>query len=993
MKTNTKIWRKGCWITTLFLSFATASLSAQDIEVSYPYSVFTIEDGLTQMQIRDIYIDSTGYVWIATQGGLNGYDGSEFHRYDNLGEVSEDYITQIFKGKGKVLGSAASGLFAYDGNSSDVFRPTLNDVHPQMGLLFEDPLAQIWVGAQGRFFILKEEKLVPAGEVYPMLENIDIKHAWGSPDWNRIFLLDHQNSFYSFDPEDNKLSEDSSTLNSSDLVKLTILGRTYKTNSIFITQMQGEAPKAIYTIVEDKLTLVAIRDHSTGKMVAKSPFAPIGYDAREGNKSVMYFLEGSTYEPANWLNIPHIRFCVNGEYKTYIGTDSGLYVVYRNGLRNFRISDCDYPWSVVPVDTDVLLAGCYSSGVHAFSAGGDYINHYDFASPKMDAVFDAQILSNYLHENSITALGSIRGFYFLKDGKAALENFYLDNAVEAFGYDKLNEKFFAGGNKVYTIDTKMSSVEDSLEIPQELLFDTGITDIESLDGHNLWVATNFGIFYKDQRTGKEKIFQNTLENLPCQGAISFAKAENGSLWVGATCGLLRYESEKDIFIKILPDLINTRVNQIQQIPGKQLACVTNNELFILDVSIEPPIVKNVFGSNNGLYLLEPAENGISISGDRFLWMASSTGIQRLDLEQLPHSNKAPEIKIISIGNELVKVQHRDKEKIELKEKSALFRISLTDHSGKNWLLRYALNNGSHSPWQSSREILVSGLKHGTNQLKLQALWTGSPSTPLIEKDYYLDNFIPFWQRKSTSRIIFASIFLIIVFFVSRDFQRRRKLNQLTTKLYFNRLRTIQAYLNPHFLFNALTSLQDYILQNDRKEGSKMVVSLSRILRRVLDFGNSDKQSSKQKVSFVRLSQEINFLNDYIFLENKQQNFPFQFDIEVDPEIVASDPMIPPLLIQPFVENAIKHAFKSNDQDKQIKVQINKSGQDLHIVIKDNGQGLTNSDKASKKSTSLGIKLARERMDILNKLGFANNIIIKDSASGGVTIEIITTVIT
>jgi hypothetical protein len=977
----------------MFLSFAITSLSAQGIEISYPYSVFTIEDGLTQMQIRDIYIDSTGYVWIATQGGLNGYDGSNFHSYTNLGSVSEDYITRIFRGKDKIMGSAASGLFTYDGITSEVFRPKINDIYPQMGLLFEDSKAHIWVEVGGRFFILKEEELFPAGKVYPMFANIDIKYAWSSPSWSRIFLLDHQNRFYRFDPITDNVSVDSVTFNTTDIVKLPILGRTHKPSSIFFTKMEGEVPRSIYTIVDERLTLVAIHDHSTGKMVANSSFAPIGYDVREGNKSVMYFLQGSVYEPAHWLNIPHIRFCVNGEYKTYIGTDSGLYVVYRNGLRNFRISDCNYPWSVVPFDNDVLLAGCYSSGVHAFTSRGEYRNHYDFASPKMDAVFDAQILSNYLHENSITAFGSIRGFYFLREGKEVLENFYLDNAVEAFGYDKLNQKFIVGGNKVYIIDKKMSSILDSIEIPQELLFDTGITDIESIDGQNLWVATNFGIFYKDQRTGKEKIFQNALNNLPCQGAISFAKNEKESLWVGATCGLLRYESKKDVFIKILPDLINTRVNQIQQIPGEQLACVTNNELFILDVSTEPPTVKNVFGSNNGLYLLEPAENGISISNNRYLWMASSTGIQRLDLEQLPHSDNSPELKIISIGNELVKVQHLDRDKIKLKEKTALLKVSLTDHSGKNWLLRYALNNGSHSPWQSSREILVSGLKHGTNQLKLQALWTGSPLTPLIEKDYYLDNFIPFWQRRSTSRIIFASIFLIIAFFVSRDIRRRRKLNQLTTNLYFNRLRTIQAYLNPHFLFNALTSLQDYILQNDRKEGSKMVVSLSRILRRVLDFGNSDREDSKQNISLVHLSQEISFLNDYIFLENKQQNFPFQFEIEVDPEIIASDPMIPPLLIQPFVENAIKHAFKSNDQDKQIKVQINRSGQDLHIVIKDNGQGLKHSDKASKKSTSLGIKLARERMEILNKLGFANNINIKDSASGGVTIEIITTVIT
>lgn len=975
----------------LFTGIGRAVLHGQDVEISYPYSVFTIEDGLTQMQIRDIYIDSTGYVWIATQGGLNGYDGTSFHTYPNLGRVSEDYITRVFRGRDKIFGSAASGLFAYDGKSAEVWQPSINDVHPPMGLLFEDPKSHVWVEAQARFYILSEGELISVGDVYPELANLSIKHAWGAPHWNRVFLMDQGNRFYSYDPSSSQVTVDSTTFASSDLVKLTILGRTYKTSSISIAKMNGEIPLSIYAIMEERLDLVASRDEKTGNMIARNENAPIGYDAREGNQSTMYFRQDSIYLPAPWLHISHIRFCVDGDHKTYIGTDSGLYVVYLNGLQNIKIRNCEYPWSVVPMGKEVVLSGCYRTGGHAFKTSGQYIQTYDFASPKMDAIFDAQILSNYARGNNTTIFGSIRGFYFLKEGAAQLENFYLDKAVEAFYYAPITRQFIVASDKLYIIDPALTTILDSIDIPDRLLNNTGITDIEKWGEQSFWVSTNFGLCFIDRMHHQEKVFQGIAGTLPCQGAVSLVRDGQNRLWAGATCGLLRYEEGYDQFIKILPDLINNRVNQVQLLPGQRLACVANNELFILDISLPDPLVLMVFSSKNGLHLLEPAENGIAISGERYVWMASATGVQRLDLGKQLLTNGRPSLKVIDIAGNLIQINHLKDDSIILKGQSALFKLSLIDHSGKNWKYQYAKNDGSFSPWQESTEILVSGLHHGKNNLVFRAKWMGASATEVVETSSQLTVFIPFWQRITTLWGMAIVIFSGIIFFIWREVHRRRQLTLLTSKLYLNRLKTIQAYLNPHFLFNALTSIQDYILHKDRKEGSKMVVSLSRILRQVLDFGNSKMEIQNQNISLVRLSQEISFLKDYLYLENKQQTIPFTSDIVIDPMVLESDPMIPPLLIQPFFENAIKHAFREKDTDKQINLKIHKKENTLYVLITDNGKGISVASSHTN-GTSLGIKLARERMDILNKLGFPNDIKIRDVKPGGTAVEITITLL-
>jgi LytS/YehU family sensor histidine kinase len=227
----------------------------------------------------------------------------------------------------------------------------------------------------------------------------------------------------------------------------------------------------------------------------------------------------------------------------------------------------------------------------------------------------------------------------------------------------------------------------------------------------------------------------------------------------------------------------------------------------------------------------------------------------------------------------------------------------------------------------------------------------------------LNTHLPFFNRTSTQRGLFGlSIVLIglIIAGIIRSQQSARRENKLRSDLYRNRLRTIQAYLNPHFLFNTLTSIQDHILQQDARAGNDMIVRLSRVFRKVFDVGRYDEHN----IPMTRLSEEIALIKDIVYLNNKQLSVPVRFELYIDPALENTDPLIPPMLIQPFVENAFKHAFGENDSDKSVLVHFTKTKETLSIT------GTMEWDMPTEsiaENSAMGTQLTRERMTILNAL--------------------------
>ena len=169
-----------------------------------------------------------------------------------------------------------------------------------------------------------------------------------------------------------------------------------------------------------------------------------------------------------------------------------------------------------------------------------------------------------------------------------------------------------------------------------------------------------------------------------------------------------------------------------------------------------------------------------------------------------------------------------------------------------------------------------------------------------------------------------------------------------------KLQSIRAQLNPHFMFNALTSIQNLVNKNDIEGANHYLSKFAGLTRQVLDTGNDE---------LLSLEQEITILDDYLQME--QLRFGFKYDIKVDEALNEANTDIPAMLLQPFVENAVKHGVAVLKEAGIIKISIIREAKDIIFAIKDNGKWINQNSPGE--INGYGVKLSEERVALLNQL--------------------------
>lgn len=223
-------------------------------------------------------------------------------------------------------------------------------------------------------------------------------------------------------------------------------------------------------------------------------------------------------------------------------------------------------------------------------------------------------------------------------------------------------------------------------------------------------------------------------------------------------------------------------------------------------------------------------------------------------------------------------------------------------------------------------------------------------------DYRFD-VAPAWYQTNLFRIlagIFVAALLGACLFLLLYVQQRRKTRQEQvhrTKVQLE-LKAIYAQLNPHFVFNALSSIQGLINKQDIKGANNYLSDFARLLRESLTYSNRDE---------ISLQEDIQMLDTYLKLE--QLRFNFQYKISVDADVNLYETNMPALLLQPLVENAVKHGVSSLQEDGRIDLTVNRTNHNMLVTLTDNGNGYTNDTATS----GLGMRLVNDRIKLLNEL--------------------------
>jgi hypothetical protein len=273
---------------------------------------------------------------------------------------------------------------------------------------------------------------------------------------------------------------------------------------------------------------------------------------------------------------------------------------------------------------------------------------------------------------------------------------------------------------------------------------------------------------------------------------------------------------------------------------------------------------------------------------------------------------------------------------------------------------YQLGGADHD-WQVARDSRIaqySALSPGQYTFRLKVadargLWSD------VVDELTFTIVPPFWQRPWFIALALLTIASLIYVVLQHRFKYIQYESSLRQKIAETEMMALRAQMNPHFIFNSINSIDALIMNDDKYQATMYLNKFAKLIRNILD-------SSRQNT--VPVEKDIETLRLYIELEQLRSENAFSSEIDIDPGLLEKDIRVPPLVIQPYVENAILHGLKHRRDDMgKLAISIARAPQGIAYVIKDNGVGReahVNGNKNGK--VSYGMQISSDRIRMFNQ---------------------------
>lgn len=428
----------------------------------------------------------------------------------------------------------------------------------------------------------------------------------------------------------------------------------------------------------------------------------------------------------------------------------------------------------------------------------------------------------------------------------------------------------------------------------------------------LWVGTyNKGFFrvQNNQKTDSFTIYNSKLSSNLCRCIYN----DGRFLWIGTDQGLHKFRIQANTldleYIYTTQDGLNSNLINSVLIKDTVLYVGTPKGLNIFrePVSVQKPLLNLAF---TGIYV----QDSIDISGNILL----------------PHQNNHIKFEFSAIYFSLSNIGYR-------------YRILGLDTS-----------------WQYISEPLLNliSLPSGAYTVQIQAIHPSGYQSPIIEKKFRVQKaiFEYWWFIALVLLFSLSIIWFAMKIWIRKIRGKEEKQRSIHYKMIELEQMALRAQMNPHFIFNCLNSIQNYVLKQDVSGANYYLSRFAGLVRETLD--NAPKVH-------ISLQEELSYLQHYIELERLQVNEPFQYTISIDPQINQSKTLFPNMILQPLVENAIKHGLCHASDPGILSINIHRAASGLLVcTIEDNGPGIDSRKKASTHQ-SKGLSLIYQRIETLN----------------------------
>ena len=933
-------------------------LTASAQNRSFSFQHYGPEDGLSNANVFSIKQDKTHIIYLATENGVYNFDGYKFEKIKPKTPLKSNYIRNIGfnQNDNLIIINRREGIYEYNKKK--------NDVSYIKYLVFNNSVDELILDDQYGYSLCDQISVSVIELKTGIISNDNIKEKDNNNQAFSIFktaqnqvLIGRSDGLYQFkNGQQEKInigkniavysitedihgnlyvgSDDAIyCLNNNEIIK-TIPVKTQKASSFFNANNKARVSK----LIVDKYNRIWFTNNPDDNL---------------------YLIDDNiTYDAFDLLGIDKVLInCIfkDTDDHIWIGTfNDGIYFIQNPKLHNISFTSGR---KILPVSSASFIENSIVVGTNngLFIFDKEHNNTQTVIAPDdffNEAVYGIHPLGKNVMYSKINSISNTKRFFLINN------SFYNFSPIASrlFKYCKnSSEAYMADGTgTLYKIDNytseKFKVIDTLVSFPD---YRTRINTVyESND--NLFIGTSDGLTIYSFKTKSYKNYTNQLFSY----GINNIESHNNKTYLAHENGITIFEDSA--LIQQIGDQQLTAVKKIKFYKNR-IWIATLDGLFICDSKFNPIVI---FNKSNGL--LSNTINDIIFEGDNCC-ICSDKGITLCTINdliaQVRVANKLFITKIDADGSLLELENNTLKLNSSQSDVMISFSSPLYVKPNKQYY-KYRYFNKNNKDWFSieNRQIHLTSIDGGTHQLEIICSYDGinwsDPITISIQKD------IPFKQTIWFSlSIIFSSllIILIIVFIwikqvrakATRRVQEDRQVNLLKHQ-------AMNSLMSPHFIFNSLTSIQNYINLNDSLKASEYLAKFSRLIRMIIE---------KASQSEIALHEELTRLNYYLDLERERFKGKFDFHIYVAEDINTFEIKIPNMIIQPYVENSIIHGILPKHEHGNLNISFKKHDKNtLLILIEDDGIGFNKAKENAKVGhKSLGTKTIENILELNTKL--------------------------
>ena len=972
------------------MMFALVSVGQQRNFLSY-----SLQDGLPQSQVYAIAQDKDGYLWIGTQGaGIARFDGENFERASI--PLSDNYINAMimYRGKTWIGGNTAVSISSKDTTYTLAWP---NGLSHKVTSLSADNQGVVWVGTEKGLFFVETQKTSMQLKKYQKLRNAHIrsfyfseKEQWVATNTGAWQL--NGNVRYSI----------KNGLESNDVHAIfrDVIGRLWVATfngriALFDTEEKNYLgtikiprnghPQTIHQ-VDDHVWIGTINNGIAVYNIDSRKWMSIDERVGLSAKNIKVIYRDS------WNNLwigtsgDGLLKAIGQEFVHY-GLQAGLkgdnvYSVYQDRQARLWFSESGYGVSVLD-----------SMGLHHFGAA------QGFSNVKCKAIKEDDFGRIWIGtDGSGLAFRDTSGFHFLSENNGLPSNWINSLVIDTAG------NVWAGtyGNGLAKIVAKDSLGFDIFPYGKaEGLPELKIQTIKASPDGDLWFATRGGLlgYYKSDFETVVFNQKNGLPNVDIR-SITFL---NQQVWVGTAGHGVYYANwqKRPVVFKKMNTKKNKALNQMSSNiyflkfdDNDQLWVGTERGLNRLKLDHHSQVIDyKYFGVEEGFVGIETCQGAICQGKKNDLWIGTMNGLMKYQMTKESQVVQPPTIRFDDVQlfyKSLDETVYKNWSLAEGGIKSGLVLPHDKNHLGfrlsgvnlarpKKVKYRWQLA-GSETIWSPlsiSSSVNYANLEPGSYVFKAQACLDAEMCSMIITALFTIEK--PYWETWWFRALVGCGVLLFSFLFywfrikaIRRQEQAKRKELELKNHLLTVEQKALQLQMNPHFIFNALNSINGLVALKDFAQARTQINRFAVLMRQILS------NSRKEKIS---LDEEKKTLENYLTMEQFCRADVFEFEISISEEIDEEEVEVPPMIIQPFVENAIIHGVSHLDGKGKILIHFRQQGEILVCEISDNGVGRKKSaelrEKRNPSHQSTAMAVTKERLDALFAERIGNSIEISD----------------